>query len=194
MPPRPRTCCGQRAGVTQLQSGSICSPTPCSCGQRAGVTQLQSTWRRCRRRNSCGQRAGVTQLQFVCPFHSDSTVVDSGQASLSYNGWQCGERDVRVVDSGQASLSYNQAIAAAGLAELWTAGRRHSVTISTRRQSTSSSCGQRAGVTQLQSHRTAPGGFSSCGQRAGVTQLQSWRVTLSVTARCGQRAGVTQLQ
>ena len=54
------------------------------CGQRAGVTQLYSSARSAATKEGCGQRAGVTQLYLKTHTPQALTVVDSGQASLSY--------------------------------------------------------------------------------------------------------------
>ena len=80
-------------------------------------------------------------------------VVDSGQASLSYNVWRWMPAPSLVVDSGQASLSYNPTdwdVAIPTVVDSGQASLSYNVAVQLRCASGREGCGQRAGVTQLQ--------------------------------------------
>ena len=92
----------------------------------AGYPVLDMLW-------TAGRRHSVTISFGLVRNCTPAVVVDSGQASLSYNtaSSASGYFTPVVVDSGQASLSYNSAAETllALDSRLWTAGRRHSVTM-----------------------------------------------------------------
>ena len=219
--------CGQRAGIDQLYFSSTRIILGSCCGQRAGIDQLysrSSCARRCRRLWTAGRHRSVileargrrkTRLLWTAGMHrsvilltpteAEPSVVDSGQASISYTALPGVALYTLVVDSGQASLSYTRAQARladecgcgqrAGVTqlywsvrrhqragELWTAGRRHSVILpprTWRRPPQLWTAGRRHSVIL---ERLRHGSRHSCGQRAGVTQLYFSRRLIRTSA------------